>query len=128
MAISDYQITLCVSSRLHRIEDVAHCIAASPVRVSAAGPSRDDNRAFWYFEQKAGEGFDDALSRAVNWACGYAELLSPIEDASLLLWCEVHSETEFAGLAFQSADMMRLGQCGMDLLVSVYAEQEGAAK
>ncbi|OWQ88994.1 hypothetical protein CDN98_00025 [Roseateles terrae] len=105
---------------------MASRITAPPTKVSPATPSRDDHRVFWRLEPEPGEGFDKALSRAASWACGYAERLSAIDDVALSLWCEVHSDTEFAGLSIQSADMMLLGQGGVELLVSMYAEREGA--
>jgi hypothetical protein len=107
-----------------QVDDIARCVASLPERMSPASNSRDDHRVFWRFEGAKGESFDDALSRAVKWAHHQAELLSSIDDVALSLWCEVHSDSEFAGLALQAVDMKRMGDSEIDLLISVYAQPE----
>lgn len=122
MSIYDYKLTFCVSSRLRRVNEIRRCISADPESESAADQSRDDHRVFWLFESHGGEEFADAMIRGYDWAQTLASYLTPIEDASLTLWCEIYSNTEFAGLAFSASDMKRLGSSGIDLVVSVYAE------
>src|SRR5712691_5610305 len=124
MAITDFTITLCVSSRQHGVNDIARCIEAKPTRVSEASKARDDYRVFWDFEHSRDEPFDDACPRAVVWAGMCAGLLSCIDDAAVTLWCEVHSDSEFAGLTFQGEQLMDLGTRKIGLVVSVYTQPD----
>ena len=126
MAITDFTITLCVSSCQHGVNDIARCIEARPTRVSEASKARDDHRVFWEFERLPDEPFDDACPRAVEWAGMLADLLSCIDDAAVTLWCEVHSDSEFAGLTFQGEQLMGLGTRKIGLVLSAYTQPEAS--
>lgn len=122
MAITDFTITLCASSCRYGVSDIARCIDAKPTRVSEASNIRDDHRVFWDFEHSRSEPFDDACSRAVVWSGICTDLLSCIDDAAVTLWCEVHSDSEFAGLTFQGEQLMSLGARKIGLVLSVYTQ------
>lgn len=121
MAIKDFTITLCVSSRRHGINDIASRIGVVPTRTSEASLVRDDHRVFWDFSRLTNGPFDDESSRAVAWAKNCTDLLSPIDDANVTLWYEVHSDSEFTGLTFEAAQLESLGARRISLVISVYA-------
>ena len=122
----EFTITLCVSSRIHGVKDIVNYIKVAPTRVSEATEDRDDCRVFWDLECSEGELFEEINSRAVAWAVRCAGLLLPIDDAALTLWYVVQSNSEFAGLAFQSEQLRDLGECKVDLVISVYTQPEQA--
>lgn len=123
MSINNFRITLCASSLSHDVEELAIRVSMSPSKTAPAIPSRDDHRVFWEFEKYHGEQFDEALARASGWACLHAKALLYIQDINLSLWCELHSNSEFAGFSLQGAHMEQLGQSEIELVISVYAER-----
>lgn len=126
LTINEFIFTLCVSSRRHEVNDIARCIGAKPTRVSEASEARDHHRVFWDFGHSWDESFDDACPRAIAWAGVCADLLSRIDDAAVTLWCEVHSDSEFAGLALQGEQLMDLGARKISLVLSVYAKPDAS--
>lgn len=121
MTITDLNFTLCVSTRRHRTEDVVRLVDEAATRVSAASSTRDDHRVFWDFNNSEKHPFDEVWPAVVDWASRLADALATIEDAALALWCTIHTDSEFAGLALQAAHMQALGSRKVDLAISVYA-------
>lgn len=127
MAIVNFDITLCVSSRRHQTEDIMRLINQPPTRFSAATPKAlDDYRVFWDFDSGQ-ESFDEACPTIVHWACQLADALRSIEDAAITLWCTLHTKSEFSGLVVQAAHLQSLGSHGIDLVLSAYADSNDAA-
>lgn len=92
-------------------------------RAFSASSICDDNRVFWDFDHDTENlSFDEVSPMLVNWATRYVEVLASIEDAVFMLWYTIHTDTEFVGLALESAHLQALGSCKIGLMISAYTQ------
>jgi hypothetical protein len=97
-------------------------------RASAASLTHSDNRVFWDFSNNTENvAFDEIWPIVVNWATRYVDALASIEDAMFTLWCTINTNTEFAGLVLDAAQMLVLGSRKIDFVISAYAQPVGDA-
>lgn len=98
------------------------------LRSSLPGPSRcvrdneGNHRLLWAVSTYSGTAFEDELKNAIE---GSISLLRTIHDANEFnptLWCLVHSEKEFFGLALDTSLMKEMTAYGLSLVISVYTD------
>jgi hypothetical protein len=121
MGITNLSFTFCISTRKHGLDEIFKLISDPASRVSPSTPTRDDHRVFWEFNQSNAILFEDVWSSVVQKSIIYANTLIPISDADMSIWCSIHTDTEFAGLALEATQMKTLGEHGVALVISTYA-------
>jgi hypothetical protein len=122
MAIIEFECTFCASTCSSTPDELGRLIGSPATRVSMASANRTDHRAFWTFMDGSNELFEEVFPRIVKWATSYSKTLKPIQDAMYSLWCTLHTDSEFAGVAFEASDMKALGDAGISLVISAHTQ------
>lgn len=108
-----------------RMEEIKNLLPAC-TRLSKDGDGT--YRLFWLVPSYTGEVFEDGLRVATQWV---RDLLRPIcfvRELDPTLWCLVHSEKEFFGLAMENSLIQNMAEDHLCLVISVYTDIQSSSE
>jgi hypothetical protein len=80
------------------------------------------HRLFWEIQSYTGVVFEEGLKEAAAAAVQLLRPLDVVNEFDPTLWCVVHSENEFFGLALETSLMEFFATNGLCLVISVYTD------
>jgi hypothetical protein len=123
MSEKSIEFTIRIISSIGDSPSIRSMLPTAPSREGVGDRGRD-YRFFLDVLEFNSTDFEDSLEISAKVAVQYADLLTTF-DVEIDLWCTIHGDSNFSGMAISPSIMNMLGQHQVHLVLSVYAATKG---